>query len=221
MAGNIVTRNIRRAGDWLGLTDTEAGERAVDALDTGTQQNLKDLRGGFDTVNNMWDSLSQSGGALDNYNTGTGGSINRIANSGVNPNSAQDWLNPQLAMMQHDAAQAVAGNMGASAGSSAANNAIAQQVARIGANEWNNASNRAFANSQNEQNIGRTTADVYNTQYQNNLQPTLGKIGNELDYAGTAYQAGQNVTQGRSNVAGQDQSMNWLTPALKIGGLFL
>lgn len=190
--------------DGLGLTDTGAGGRAVDTLNKQTNKALDKFDTGVADALSGWsslgtdpnDPLSKVRGDLE-----TGAS--RVADSGVTPDSASAWLNPKLDLMQDAAAR----SLGMGGAGTASNNAVAQKVAMLGAGEYDKAQQAAFTNSANEQNIGKTTADIYQQQFENNMLPMQTMTQAGLDSSTARLNAATNAAAGAGQLAGQNRSI--------------
>lgn len=196
--------------DAFGLTDSQSGARAVNTLTKMTDDAMNQFDAGVQGAIGNFDLSKQ----LGDYNSNSAGSVDRINNSGVTPDSASAWLNPKLDLMQDAAAR----SLGMGGAGSASNNAVAAKVAMLGANEWDKAQQAAFTNSQNEQNIGKTTADIYQQQFENNILPDTFKTQALLDANTARLNSATNAAAGAGQLAGQNRGI--MGELASIGSVF-
>lgn len=184
--------------DTAGLTDTGAGQRGLEALQSGAKTATEALDTDMAPVFNMYEKAKSGRGmknVLDTYRTGMMGTENAAGAENV-----QQFLNPMYnRAIQNATNQALAG-AGSSLQSSAANQAVGAAVGNQVQNMWNNAFQQAMADAQNKQGI-------YGKVVQSDLMPSLNWAQLTSDVAGTKYTSGMNLAQAAGQVAGQNQSI--------------
>lgn len=186
------------ATDTAGLTDTEAGERGLEALQeqaAGVQQTLED---DLDPVMGMYRQAKkgrQMGDVLDTYRTGMLGTEQAAGAENV-----QQFLNPMYDRAIENATNQALAGAGSSLQSSAANQAVGTAVGNQVQNMWNNAFQQAMADAQNKQGI-------YGRVAQSDLMPSLNWAQLTSDVAGTKYTTGMDLAQAAGQVAGQNRSI--------------
>lgn len=182
--------------DAIGLTDTKAGQRGLEALEdragSAEQQLDMNMQPIFDMYGNAMQGR-QMDDVLDTYRTGMMDTENAASSENV-----QQFLNPMYdRAIQNATNQALAG-AGSSLQSSAANQAVGTAVGNQVQNMWNNAFQQAMTDAQNKQGI-------YGNVAQSDLMPSLNWAQLGSDVAGTKYTKGMDLAQAAGKVAGQNQ----------------
>lgn len=192
------TNIISGVTDYAGLTDTEAAERGLKALQEGAAEATETLDKEMSPVLGMYKNAKSGRDmkkVLDTYRTGMMGTENAAGAENV-----QQFLNPMYdRAIQNATNQALAG-AGSSLQSSAANQAVGTAVGNQVQNMWNNAFQQAMADAQNKQGI-------YGKVVQSDLMPSLNWAQLTSDVAGTKYTTGMDLAQAAGQVAGQNQSI--------------
>lgn len=182
--------------DAVGLTDTQAGQRGLDALEGRADKAEQTLDTNMQPVFDMYGNAVQGrqmGNVLDTYRTNMLGTENAAGADNV-----QQFLNPMYnRAIQNATNQALAGS-GSSLQSSAANQAVGTAVGNQVQSMWNNAFQQAMADAQNKQGI-------YGNVAQSDLMPSLNWAQLQSDVAGTKYTKGMDIAQAAGKVAGQNQ----------------
>lgn len=183
--------------DFAGLTDTQAGQRGLSALNSGLDTASANLDASMAPVLGMYQNAMQGrdmGSVLDQYQNNMYGELDA-----GNESNVQNYLSPTYNRSIANATnQALAGS-GASLQSSAANNAVATGVANTVNDMWNTAFNQAMQDAQNNQGI-------YSNVTQANLSPSQNWAQLASDIAGTKYTTAADAAQAAAQVAGQNQS---------------
>jgi hypothetical protein len=185
--------------DWMGLTDTGAGQRGLDALTEGANSASQTMHEQMQPVMDMYGNAMTGrdmGTVLDNYEQNMMGTENAASADNV-----QNFMNPMYGQAMRQAAdQAIAG-AGSSLQSSAANIAVGQGVGNTVQNMWNTAFQQAMADAKNKQGIYGNVTGM-------NLMPSQNWSQLTSDMAGTEYTKNMDLAQAGGQVAGQNQS--WL-----------
>lgn len=195
--GNWWNSVIKGATDAIGLTDTKAGERGFNTMQTGANTASQTLRNEMAPVLGMYQDAMDGrdmNTVLSNYGTQMIGT-----EQAASPENVQNFVNPMYGQALAGAAEQALGGAGSSLQSSAANSAVAQSVGNQATAMWNQALEQALADAQNKQGI-------YGKTLQASLMPSeeWGQLTSDL--AGTKYTKGMDIAQAGGQVAGQDQS---------------
>lgn len=185
--------------DWMGLTDTQAGQRGLDALTKGASQASQTMHEQMQPVMDMYGNAMQGrdmGSVLDQYQQNMMGTENAASADNV-----QNFMNPMYGQAMRQAANQALAGAGSSLQSSAANTAVGQGVGNTVQNMWNNAFQQAMADARNKQGI-------YGNVTSMNLMPSQNWSQLTSDMAGTEYTKNMDLANAAGQVAGQNQS--WL-----------
>ena len=183
--------------DWIGLTDTKAPQRGLNALEKGANQAEQTLDTQMKPVFDMYGNAMEGrgmGDVLDTYQQQMMGTENA-----ADPINVQKFLDPMYSRtIQNATNQALAG-AGSSLQSSAANQAVGTAVGNEISDMWQRAFNNAMADAGNKQ-------AVYGNVEQSNLMPSLNWSQLQSDIAGTKYTKNMDLANAKGQVAGQDMS---------------
>lgn len=186
-----------KLNDWLGLTDTEAPQRGLEALEGATGQAEQALDTQMRPVFDMYGNAMQ-GRNMDDV-LGTYQQQMMGTESAASPNNVQQFMDPMYSRaIQNATNQALAG-AGSSLQSSAANQAVGTAVGNQVSNMWQQAFQNAMADAGNKQ-------SVYGNVMQANIMPSLNWAQLQSDVAGTKYTKNMDLAQAKGQVAGQDTS---------------
>lgn len=189
---------ISEVTDTAGLTDTGAGQRGLEALQSSAEAATEALDTDMAPVFNMYEKAKSGRGmknVLDTYRTGMMGTENAAGAENV-----QQFLNPMYDRAIENATNQALAGAGSSLQSSAANQAVGTAVGNQIQNMWNNAFQQAMVDAQNKQGI-------YGSVAQSDLMPSLNWAQLASDVAGTKYTTGMDLAQAAGQVAGQNQSI--------------
>jgi hypothetical protein len=195
--GNWWSSVVKGATDAIGLTDTKAGERGFNALQAGANTAQTTLNNEMAPVFGMYQNAMvgrDPNTVLSNYGTQMMGT-----EQAASPENVQQFVNPMYGQALAGAANQALAGAGSSLQSSAANNAVAQNVGNQATGMWQQALEQALADAQNKQGI-------YGKTLQASLMPSQEWAQLTSDVAGTKYTSGMDIAQAGGNVAGQDQS---------------
>lgn len=184
------------ATDTIGLTDTQAGQRGLEALQEQAGAAQKTLDKDIAPVMDMYGQAKQGrqmGDVLDTYRTGMMGTEQAAGEENV-----QKFLNPMYSRAIENATNQALAGAGSSLQSSAANKAVGTAVGNQVQNMWQQAFQNAMADAQNKQ-------KVYTGVEQSDLMPSLNWAQLTSDLAGTKYTTGMDLAQAAGQVAGQNQ----------------
>ena len=171
---NGVTGFTQGLTDALGITDSHAPQRAVDAANSGMASANAQL------YNDLKPQLDQLWGAtngrtldanLDRFDTTMGEAMNSTTQAGQNAlgemnagnaDNVQSYLNPKMNTMLQNTMQTVQGGAGSALQSSATNRNVANAVASQAGQMWDTAFNQALGDSshnlQANQQFGQSVA---------------------------------------------------------------
>lgn len=183
--------------DWSGMTDTEAAERGLKALEERAGQAEDALEKDISPVMNMYRKAMKGrkmGDVLDTYRTGMLGTEQAAGEDNV-----QKFLNPMYGRAIRNATDQALAGAGSSLQSSAANQAVGSAVGNQVQNMWQQAFQNAMADAQNKQ-------KVYGAVEESDLMPSLNWAQLTSDVAGTKYTTGMDLAQAAGQVAGQNRS---------------
>lgn len=194
--------DVKNAISWVtdtaGLTDTEAGQRGLEAMQTGAAEATQALDESMQPVFDMYSNAAKGRdmrSVLDTYRTGMLGTEDAAGAQNV-----QKFLNPMYDRAIENATNQALAGAGSSLQSSAANKAVGTAVGNQVQNMWNQAFQNAMADAQNRQGI-------YGNVMQSDLMPSLNWAQLTSDVAGTKYTTGMDLAQAAGQVAGQNQSI--------------
>lgn len=223
---NGVTGFTQGLTDALGITDSQAPQRAVDAANSGmanaNAQLYKDMKPQLDTLwsatggrslNNNLDSFdySMNGAMQDTVQAGQNalGEMNK-GNSG----NVQKYLNPKMDTMLQNTMQTVQGGAGSALQSSATNRNVANAVASQAGQMWDTAFNQALGDSthnlQANQQFGQSAnqqAGLAQSQLQADNDPIMNWINLNNDLAQQKYSGNIGTTQAATQAAGQSRAI--------------
>jgi len=185
--------------DWMGLTDTGAGQRGLDALTEGANSASQTMHEQMQPVMDMYGNAMvgrDMGSVLDQYQQNMMGTENAASADNV-----QNFMNPMYGQAMRQAANQALAGAGSSLQSSAANTAVGQGVGNTVQNMWNNAFQQAMTDAKNKQGIYGKVTNM-------NLMPSQNWSQLTSDMAGTEYTKNMDLAQAAGQVAGQNQS--WL-----------
>lgn len=185
--------------DWMGLTDTGAGQRGLDALTEGANTASQTMHKQMQPVMDMYDDAMIGrgmGSVLDQYQKNMMGTEDAASAENV-----QNFMNPMYGQAIRQATNQALAGAGGSLQSSAANTAVGKGVGDTVQSMWNTAFQQAMADAKNKQGI---YGDVTNM----NLMPSQNWSQLTADMAGTEYTKNMDLAQAAGQVAGQNQS--WL-----------
>jgi hypothetical protein len=185
--------------DWMGLTDTGAGQRGLDALTEGANSASQTMHEQMQPVMDMYGNAMvgrDMGSVLDQYQQNMMGTENAASAGNV-----QNFMNPMYGQAMRQAANQALAGAGSSLQSSAANTAVGQGVGNTVQNMWNNAFQQAMTDAKNKQGIYGNVTNM-------NLMPSQNWSQLTSDMAGTEYTKNMDLAQAGGQVAGQNQS--WL-----------
>lgn len=191
------TKIMNTMNDWLGLTDTKAPQRGLEALDAASGQAGRQLDTAMLPVFNMYGNAMEGrdmDSILDTYQQQMMGTENAASADNV-----QNFMNPMYSRALSNATNQALAGAGSSLQSSAANAAVGTAVGNEVQNMWQQAFNNAMADANNKQ-------GVYTNTMQTNLMPALNWAQLTSDIAGTKYTKDMDLAQARGQVAGQDTS---------------
>lgn len=226
MVNKGVGNGVSSVTDQLGLTDSQAASRALDAANAG--QSLANQQLDADTAS-AFDMLGTSmvgrdfGSNLDAYDsqmdsaTGMNNEAVDVARGSMGAGSAdnvRNYLNPMMDEVLAKTNQTMQGNAGATLQSSATNRNIANAIANQTANMWNTAYNQALGDSQNNRAAGQMIgqgagqqANFAQQQLKNNNQPMEDWINLANDKAMQRYAGNIGLAQASTTAAGQSQAI--------------
>lgn len=212
--------------DMMGITDTQAANRALSAarsgMDTANAQLDEDTQASFDALDNAMygRSLGQN---LDRYGQQMGTAMDQTQQAGqmalgeMNSGDAgnvESYLNPKMDQMVAKTNQVMNGSAGSTLQSSAATRNAATAVSNQAGKMWDTAYDQALRDSQNNQtaitNFGKSAAQFGNMAGQNldaQNQPALDWINLNNDRAMTRYGGNIGLTQAATTAAGQSQAI--------------
>ena len=212
--------------DALGITDSQSGKRAHNAMVEGQQQANQqldsDLSGSFEALQRA-SAGRDFGQNLDKYGTQMDTAMGDTARAGAiagdqlnagGANNVRNYLNPMMDEMLARTNQAMQGNAGAGLQSSATNKEISNAVSQKAGDLWNTAFSQAMSDAQNNlntaQTIGQTgsqTASLAGQQLDANNQPFEDLLSLQNDRAMQRYAANTGMTQADMTLAGQKNTI--------------
>lgn len=183
--------------DAIGLTDTQAPQRGLEALEERADSAESGLDANMQPIFDMYQGAMQGrqmGDVLNTYRQQMMGTEN-AADAG----NVQNFLNPMYDRAIENATNQALAGAGSSLQSSAANQAVGTAVGNQVQNMWNQAFQQAMADAQNKQ-------GVYGSVMQADIMPAMNWAQLASDIAGTKYTKGMDLAQAAGQTAGQNQS---------------
>lgn len=188
---------VNDALDWLGITDTKAPQRGLNAMRTGADEANAQLDARMKPVMDMYGNAMEGrgmGDVLDTYQQQMMGTENAAGADNVS-----QFLNPMYGRAIDNATNQALAGAGSGLQSSAANKAVGTAVGNQVTNMWQQAFNNAMADANNKQGI-------YGGTMQSNMMPSLNWAQLTSDLAGNEYTKNMDIAQSGGQVAGMDQS---------------
>lgn len=182
----------------MGLTDTQAGQRGLEALTEDANQASKLMHRQMQPVMDIYDDAMigrDMDSVLDQYQQNMMGTENAASADNV-----QNFMNPMYGQAMRQAANQALAGAGSSLQSSAANTAVGQGVGNTVQSMWNTAFQQAMADANNKQGIYGNVTNM-------NLMPSQNWSQLASDMAGTEYTKSMDLAQAAGQVAGQNQSL--------------
>lgn len=223
---NGVTGFTQGLTDALGLTDSQAPQRAVDAATSGmanaNAQLYKDLKPQLDQ---LWGATNGRtlDANLDRFDTTMGEAMNSTTQAGQNAlgemnagsaDNVKSYLNPKMDTMLQNTMQTVQGGAGSALQSSATNRNVANAVASQAGQMWDTAFNQALGDSshnlQANQQFGQSAnqqAGLAQSQLQADNDPIMNWINLNNDLAQQKYSGNIGTTQAATQAAGQSRAI--------------
>lgn len=223
---NGVTGFTQGLTDALGITDSQAPQRAVDAANSGmasaNAQLYKDMRPQLDQ---LWRATNGRGldANLDRFDTTMGEAMGSTTQAGQNALGEMDagsadnvrgYLNPKMDTMLQNTMQTVQGGAGSALQSSATNRNVANAVASQAGQMWDTAFNQALGDSshnlQANQQFGQSAnqqAGLAQSQLQADNDPIMNWINLNNDLAQQKYAGNIGTTQAATQAAGQSRAI--------------
>jgi hypothetical protein len=213
--------------DALGITDSQAPQRAVDAANSGMQnantQLYLDMQPQLDK---LWEAVSNGRGLdqnLNKFDYAMNGAMNQTQQAGQNAlaemnagdsGNVQNYLNPKMDTMLQNTMQTMQGGAGSALQSSATNRNIANSVASQAGQMWDTAFNQALGDSthnlQANQQFGQSAnqqAGLAQSQLQADNDPIMNWINLNNDLAQQKYSGNVGTTQAATQAAGQSRAI--------------
>ena len=223
---NGVTGFTQGLTDALGITDSQAPQRAVDAANSGmasaNAQLYKDMKPQLDQ---LWGATNGRGldANLDRFDTTMGEAMGSTTQAGQNALGEMDagsadnvrgYLNPKMDTMLQNTMQTVQGGAGSALQSSATNRNVANAVASQAGQMWDTAFNQALGDSshnlQANQQFGQSAnqqAGLAQSQLQADNDPIMNWINLNNDLAQQKYSGNIGTTQAATQAAGQSRAI--------------
>lgn len=223
---NGVTGFTQGLTDALGITDSQAPQRAVDAANSGmasaNAQLYKDMKPQLDQ---LWGATNGRGldANLDRFDTTMGEAMGSTTQAGQNAlgemnagsaDNVKSYLNPKMDTMLQNTMQTVQGGAGSALQSSATNRNVANAVASQAGQMWDTAFNQALGDSshnlQANQQFGQSAnqqAGLAQSQLQADNDPIMNWINLNNDLAQQKYSGNIGTTQAATQAAGQSRAI--------------
>lgn len=212
--------------DAIGITDSQAPQRAVDAANSGmasaNAQLYSDMKPQLDQ---LWGATNGRGLGtnLDRFDTTMGEAMGSTTQAGRNAlgemdagsaDNVQNYLNPKMDTMLQNTMQTVQGGAGSALQSSATNRNVANAVASQAGQMWDTAFNQALGDSshnlQANQQFGQSAnqqAGLAQSQLQADNDPIMNWINLNNDLAQQKYAGNVGTTQAATQAAGQSHAI--------------
>jgi hypothetical protein len=223
---NGVTGFTQGLTDALGITDSQAPQRAVDAANSGmanaNAELYKDMKPQLDQ---LWGATNGRGldANLDRFDTTMGEAMGSTTQAGQNAlgemdagsaDNVRSYLNPKMDTMLQNTMQTVQGGAGSALQSSATNRNVANAVASQAGQMWDTAFNQALGDSthnlQANQQFGQSAnqqAGLAQSQLQADNDPIMNWINLNNDLAQQKYSGNVGTTQAATQAAGQSRAI--------------
>lgn len=223
---NGVTGFTQGLTDALGITDSQAPQRAVDAANSGmanaNARLYKDMKPQLDQ---LWGATNGRGldANLDRFDTTMGEAMGSTTQAGQNAlgemnagsaDNVKSYLNPKMDTMLQNTMQTVQGGAGSALQSSATNRNVANAVASQAGQMWDTAFNQALGDSshnlQANQQFGQSAnqqAGLAQSQLQADNDPIMNWINLNNDLAQQKYSGNIGTTQAATQAAGQSRAI--------------
>jgi hypothetical protein len=213
--------------DALGITDSQAPQRAVDAANSGMKnantQLYLDMQPQLDK---LWEAVSNGRGLdqnLNKFDYAMNGAMDQTQQAGQNAlaemnagdsGNVQSYLNPKMDTMLQNTMQTMQGGAGSALQSSATNRNIANSVASQAGQMWDTAFNQALGDSshnlQANQQFGQSAnqqAGLAQSQLQADNDPIMNWINLNNDLAQQKYSGNVGTAQAATQAAGQSRAI--------------
>lgn len=212
--------------DAIGITDSQAPQRAVDAANSGmasaNAQLYSDMKPQLDQ---LWGATNGRGLGtnLDRFDTTMGEAMGSTTQAGQNAlgemdagsaDNVRSYLNPKMDTMLQNTMQTVQGGAGSALQSSATNRNVANAVASQAGQMWDTAFNQALGDSshnlQANQQFGQSAnqqAGLAQSQLQADNDPIMNWINLNNDLAQQKYAGNVGTTQAATQAAGQSHAI--------------
>ena len=212
--------------DAIGITDSQAPQRAVDAANSGmasaNAQLYSDMKPQLDQ---LWGAANGRGLGtnLDRFDTTMDEAMGSTTQAGQNAlgemdagsaDNVRSYLNPKMDTMLQNTMQTVQGGAGSALQSSATNRNVANAVASQAGQMWDTAFNQALGDSshnlQANQQFGQSAnqqAGLAQSQLQADNDPIMNWINLNNDLAQQKYAGNVGTTQAATQAAGQSHAI--------------
>ena len=224
---NGVTGFTQGLTDALGITDSQAPQRALDAANSGLKnantQLYQDMQ---PQLTQLWDAVANGRGLdqnLNKFDYSMNGAMDQTKLAGQNALNEMDkgsagnvrnYLNPKMNTMLQNTMQTMQGGAGSALQSSATNRNIANSVASQAGQMWDTAFNQALGDSthnlQANQQFGQSAnqqAGLAQSQLQADNDPIMNWINLNNDLAMQKYAGNTGTTQAATQAAGQSRAI--------------
>ena len=205
--------------DALGITDSTAPQRAVDAANSGMKnantQLYLDMQPQLDQ---LWEAVSNGRGLdqnLNKFDYAMNGAMDETKLAGQNAlgemnkgdsGNVQKYLNPKMDTMLQNTMQTMQGGAGSALQSSATNRNIANSVASQAGQMWDTAFNQALGDSTHNLQANQQ-AGLAQSQLQADNDPIMNWINLNNDFAQQKYSGNVGTTQAATQAAGQSRAI--------------
>jgi hypothetical protein len=224
---NGVTGFTQGLTDALGITDSAAPQRALDAAESGMKnansQLYLDMQPQLDK---LWGAVADGRGLdqnLNRFDYAMNGAMGQTWQAGQNAlnemnkgdsGNVQNYLNPKMDTMLQNTMQTMQGGAGSALQSSATNRNVANAVASQAGQMWDTAFNQALGDSthnlQANQQFGQSAnqqAGLAQSQLQADNDPIMNWINLNNDLAMQKYAGNTGTTQAATQAAGQSRAI--------------
>ena len=213
--------------DALGITDSTAPQRAVDAANSGMKNANSQLYLDMQPqLEKLWEAVSNGRGLdqnLNKFDYAMNGAMDQTKQAGQfalaemtkgNSGNVQKYLNPKMDTMLQNTMQTMQGGAGSALQSSATNRNVANAVASQAGQMWDTAFNQALGDSshnlQANQQFGQSAnqqAGLAQSQLQADNDPIMNWINLNNDFAQQKYSGNTGTTQAATQAAGQSRAI--------------
>lgn len=224
---NGVTGFTQGLTDALGITDSAAPQRALDAAESGMKnansQLYLDMQPQLDQ---LWGAVANGRGLdqnLNKFDYSMNGAMDQTRQAGQNAlgemdagssGNVQKYLNPKMDTMLQNTMQTIQGGAGGALQSSATNRNIANSVASQAGQMWDTAFNQALGDSshnlQANQQFGQSAnqqAGLAQSQLQADNDPIMNWINLNNDFAMQKYAGNTGTAQAATQAAGTSRAL--------------